>query len=111
MADDAYRSLQAGYIIPSTYPPTLADGLRTSLGTRTFPILQKYIKEIILVSESAIIDAMKLIWERLKIVVEASAAVTLAAVMMKPDIFRQQRVGLILSGGNVDLNKLPWSYE
>ena len=107
-ADDAYRSLQARRIIPSVNPTTIADGLRTSLGTLTFPIIKKYVKEIITVSDEVIIKAMRMIWERMKLVVEPSAAITLGAIMTKPQIFRKKRIGIILSGGNVDLKKLPW---
>ncbi len=106
-ADDAYRSLQAGKIIPSLHPQTIADGLRTSLGDLTFPILQHYLQEIVLVSEEAIIEAMRHIWERMKIVVEPSAAVPLGAVFSNTASFSGKRIGIILSGGNVDLEKLP----
>jgi len=108
MADDAYKSLQLGKIIPSVNPVTIADGLRTSLGNITFTILSENIDEIILVEEDEIIQAMKLIWERMKIVVEPSAAVSLAAVLKKKSMFTNRKVGVILSGGNVDLTKLPF---
>ena len=108
-ADDAYRSLLAGEIIPVEHPDTIADGLRTSLGTRTFPIIKRLVQEIVTVSEEEIVRAMRDIWERMKIIVEPSSAVTLAAVRARPEGFRGKRVGLILSGGNVDLGKLPWS--
>lgn len=107
-ADDAWRSFQAGKIIPSQNPKTLADGLLTSLGTRNFPIIQKHVEDIITVDDEAIIRAMRLIWERMKLVVEPSAAVPLAAVLENKSRFAGQRLGIILSGGNVDLGKLPF---
>jgi threonine dehydratase len=107
-ADDAYRSLKAGKIIPVTNPDTIADGLRTSLGDLTFPIIERHVKDIIRVSEEGIIAAMRLIWERMKIIVEPSASVPLAAVMSSPAEFSGKRIGIILSGGNVDLDALPW---
>lgn len=107
-ADDAYRSLKAGKILPSVNPNTLADGLLTSLGKRNFPIIQEHVEEIILVEDSEMIAAMRLIWERMKIIVEPSCAVPLAAVLKKTEQFAGKKVGIILSGGNVDLNKLPF---
>ena len=107
-ADDAYRSLKAGKIIPSVNPNTLADGLLTSLGTRNFPILQELVAEILLVNDDEMIAAMRLIWERMKIIVEPSCAIPLAAVLKHPDQFAGKKVGIILSGGNVDLEKLPF---
>ncbi|MBN2430805.1 MAG: pyridoxal-phosphate dependent enzyme [Acidobacteria bacterium] len=107
-ADDACRSLQAGRIIPQTHPQTVADGLRTSLGEKTFPIIQRLVQEILTVSEDGILQAMRRIWERMKIIIEPSAAVPLAAVFEHPTVFRGRRVGIILSGGNVDLDHLPW---
>ncbi len=107
-ADDAFRSLQAGRIIPMTDPQTIADGLRTSLGELTFPIIQKHVQEIITVDEEAIIHAMRLIWERMKLVIEPSSAVALAAVINKRDQLKGQKIGLIISGGNADLDHLPW---
>ncbi len=109
VADDARRSLLAGEIIPSSYPLTIADGLRTSLGDLTFPIIQRHVKEILTASEERIACAMRAIWERMKIVVEASAAVPLGAVMSDPAQFSGKRVGIILSGGNLDLERLPWT--
>jgi threonine dehydratase len=107
-ADDAYRSFQAGKIIPSVHPDTIADGLLTSLGDKTFHIIQNYVDDIVTVSEDGIIQAMRLIWERMKIIVEPSAAVPLGAILThRIDIARKQ-VGIILSGGNVTLDKLPW---
>jgi threonine dehydratase len=109
MADDALRSLQAGRIIPSTYPDTVADGLRTSLGELTFPIIQQHVDAIITAGEAEIIAAMRTIWERMKLVVEPSAAVPLAAILSGSVALAGKRVGIILSGGNVDLDTLPWS--
>jgi len=107
-ADDAYRSFHAGRIIPSDNPDTIADGLRTSLGDLTFPIIKKYVRDIVTVSEEGIVMAMRLIWERMKIIVEPSAAVTLGALLTKAPQFSGKRIGIILSGGNVDLAHLPW---
>jgi threonine dehydratase len=107
-ADDAYRSMLAGRIIPVEQPQTIADGLRTSLGELTFPIIQKQVCSILTVSEAAIIEAMRLIWERVKIVVEPSAAVTLAVLLSRRSAVSGRKIGLILSGGNADLDNLPW---
>jgi threonine dehydratase len=104
-ADDAYRSMQSGMIEPSQ-SNTIADGLLASLGTKTFPIIQENVREIITVSDPQIIAAMRLIWERLKIVVEPSAAVPLAAVLKDKGQFRNKNVGIILSGGNVDVERV-----
>ena len=107
-ADDAFRSLKEGKIIPSINPKTIADGLLTSLGSKTFPIIQEYVSQILTVDESSIIEAMRLIWQRMKIVIEPSSAVPLAAVMENQHLFKGKKIGIILSGGNVDLNKLPF---
>jgi threonine dehydratase len=107
-ADDAYRSLQAGRIIPSIEPKTIADGLLTSLGELTFAIIRQHVAQIVTVSEEAIIHAMRHIWERMKIVIEPSAAVPLGALLEKHVPLTGQRIGIILSGGNVDLDRLPW---
>ncbi len=107
-ADDAYRSMKAGRIIPVKDPDTIADGLLTSLGDLTFPIIAGHVKNIITVSEEGIIAAMRLIWERMKIIVEPSASVPLGAIMHRPNDFTGKRIGIILSGGNVDLDALPW---
>lgn len=104
-ADDAFRSVRDGFIYPSVQPNTIADGLRTSLGDQTFPIIQQYVKDIILVDDEEILVAMKLIWERMKIIVEPSSAITLAAVLKNREIFKNKKIALILSGGNVDLKK------
>ena len=107
-ADDAYRSLQAGKILPSEHPDTIADGLRTQLGSHNFPIIAKYIDQIILVDEDEIISAMLLVWQRMKIIIEPSSATTLAAVIKNKSLFKHQKVGLIITGGNVDLFNLPF---
>jgi threonine dehydratase len=108
MADDAYRSLQTGRILPSENPRTVADGLLTSLGTLTFPIIQQRVEQIVTVSEVGILAAMKFIWERAKIVIEPSAAVPVALLWERKIDLSGLRVGIILSGGNLDLDKLPW---
>ncbi|MCD4732160.1 MAG: pyridoxal-phosphate dependent enzyme [Bacteroidales bacterium] len=107
-ADDACRSFRKKEFVPSENPQTIADGLLTSLGSLTFPIVMKHVDDIITVSEKSIIQAMKLIWERMKIIIEPSSAVPFAAVLENASKFRNKRVGIILSGGNVDLSKLPW---
>ena len=104
-ADDAYRSLQKGEIVPSIKPDTIADGLLTSLGDKTFKIIKDNVKEIILVDDDQIIKAMQLLWERMKIIVEPSGAVPLAALLKEKDIFAGKNIGIIISGGNVDLKK------
>ncbi len=108
MADDAFRSMQAGEIIPSKNPKTIADGLLTSLGTLTFPIIQKNVEQIITVSETGIIESMKYVWERAKIIVEPSSAVAIGVLWEKKIDLSGLKVGVIISGGNVDLAKLPW---
>jgi threonine dehydratase len=107
-ARDAWRSLKENKIIPSINPVTIADGLLTSLGTRTYPIIRENVQRILLVSDEEIIEAMKLIWERMKIIVEPSAAVPLAALQKERSYFENRHVGLILSGGNVDITHLPF---
>jgi threonine dehydratase len=108
LADDAWQSLQAGRIIPPANAPTIADGLRTGLGDLTFAILQRLVSVIVTVSEAEIVDAMRLIWERAKLMVEPSSAVPIAALMSGRAGVAGLRVGVILSGGNVDLSRLPW---
>lgn len=108
MADDAYRSMREGRILPSENPRTIADGLLTSLGTLTFPIIQQNVEQILTASEQGIIDAMKFVWERVKIVIEPSAAVAIAVLWKRKIDLSGLKVGVILSGGNVDLGKLPW---
>ncbi len=107
-ADDAMRSFRAGKIIPSVNPKTIADGLLTSLGERNFPIIRKYVKDIVTVSEEGIVRAMQLLFERMKIVVEPSAAVPFAALLEGKISAENRRIGIILSGGNVDLKNLPF---
>jgi threonine dehydratase len=103
-ADDAFRSMRSGKPEPSQ-ANSIADGLLTSLGDKTFPIIYEHVKEVITVSDDEIIDAMRLIWERMKIIVEPSGAVPLAAVLKAREKFQNRSVGIILSGGNVDLNR------
>jgi len=106
--DDAYRSLQSGKIEHNETTNTIADGLKTELGDITFPIIQKQVDSIIRVEEKEIAAAMKLIWERMKIIVEPSGAVPFAALIREKEKFANQKVGIILSGGNVDLDNLPF---
>jgi len=108
MADDAYRSLKTGEILPSVKPQTIADGLLTSLGNKTFPIIQTRVEQIVTVSEQGIIDSMKFIWERVKIIIEPSSAVAVGVLWERKIDLTGLKVGIILSGGNVDLQKLPW---
>jgi len=107
-ADDAYRSLQSGKIEKNDTANTIADGLRTHLGDINFPIIQEHVEKIIRVEEDEIIHAMRLIWERMKIIIEPSCAVPFAAVLKEPDTFKDKKVGIIITGGNVDLSKLPF---
>lgn len=106
LADDGLRSIKAGYIIPSENPKTIADGLKTSLGERNFTIIKDWVENILLVSEEGIIEATQLIFERMKLVVEPSSAVGLAAVIANPKIFKNQKVGIIITGGNVTLGDI-----
>ena len=99
---------RAGRLIPGTQPQTIADGLRASLGEIAFRVLRHRAEDILTVSEDSIVAAMRLVWQTLKIVIEPSSAVAVAAVGANADRFRGQRVGVILSGGNVDLDGLPW---
>jgi threonine dehydratase len=103
-ADDAYRSMKSGKIEP-TQADTIADGLLTSLGDKTFAIIRENVEEIITVSDNEIVGAMRLLWERLKVVVEPSAAVPFAAVLKNKETFAGKKVGIILSGGNIDLQR------
>jgi threonine dehydratase len=107
-ADDAYQSFYQKKIIPSVNPDTIADGLRTSLGSLTFPIIRRLVSDILTVNDQATIEAMKLVWERMKIIIEPSSAVALAIVLKQKHRFEGQRIGIIISGGNVDLMHLPW---
>ncbi|NDV43180.1 pyridoxal-phosphate dependent enzyme [Flagellimonas sediminis] len=106
--DDAYRSLLSGQIETNTTTNTIADGLKTQLGDRNFPIIQKHVEKIIRVTEKEIIASMRIIWERLKIVCEPSSAVAFAAVLNQKGKFNEKKIGIIISGGNVDLSHLPF---
>ncbi|MBK8501285.1 MAG: threonine/serine dehydratase [Saprospiraceae bacterium] len=108
LVDDAYRSFKSGKIETNDRIDTIADGLRTMLGEKTFQVISQYVDDILTVEEESIIKAMRLIWERMKIVVEPSGAVPLAAVLEHPELFKGKKVGLIISGGNVDLQELPF---
>lgn len=103
-ADDAFRSLQSGKI-EASQANTIADGLLTSLGDKTFPIIREHVREIITVSELEIIKAMRLVWEKLKVIIEPSSAVPLAAVLKRKEKFQKKKVGIIFTGGNVDVEK------
>lgn len=107
-ADDAWRSYTTGVLTPMIDPKTIADGLLTSLCEMTFAIIQDKVDDILRVKEESIVQAMRLVWERMKIIIEPSSAVPLAAILENPDRFRNKKVGIILSGGNVDLKKLPF---
>ena len=107
-ADDAYRSLLSGEIQSNETTNTICDGLRAQIGTITFPIIRDKVNGIIPISEEDIISTMQMIWERMKIIVEPSCSIALAAVLNNKNIFSDKKVGLILSGGNVDLDHLPW---
>ena len=110
-AADAHDSLTAGRRITGKVADTVCDGLRAELGTLTFPVLREHLQAILLVDDADTVAAMRLLWERLKLVVEPSAAITLACVMRYPEQFSNRRIGLVLSGGNVDLDRLPWQLE
>ena len=111
-ADDAYRSLQSGKIESNETTNTIADGLKTMLGDKNFPIIKELVSGIVRITEDEIVTAMKLVWERMKIIIEPSSAVTVAAVvkqsMQQPELFQNKKIGIIISGGNVDLSKLPF---
>ncbi|MEO1516255.1 MAG: threonine/serine dehydratase [Bacteroidota bacterium] len=106
--DDAYRSLQSGSIQTNETANTIADGLRTQLGDVNFPIIQQHLSRIIRVEEAEIVAAMRLVWERMKIIIEPSCAVPLAALLREKEAFAGKKVGIIITGGNVDLGKLPF---
>ncbi|PIO47311.1 MAG: serine dehydratase [[Chlorobium] sp. 445] len=110
-ADDAYRSIKEGRIVPSINPKTIADGLLTSLGDKTFPIIREKVAEIVTVAEDSIVQAMRYIWERMKIIIEPSCAVPFAALLEGKMNISGKRVGIILTGGNVDLDRLPWQRD
>jgi len=107
-ADDAYRSLQSGKIEGNETTNTIADGLKTTLGNNNFPIIKEHVSGIIRVTENEIVSAMRLVWERMKIIIEPSSAVTLAALLRDKENFKNQKVGIIISGGNVDLENLAF---
>jgi len=107
-ADDAYRSFYAKKWIPSDHPNTIADGLLTSLGKRNFSIIMEKVDDIVTVSEKSIVEAMRLVWERMKIIIEPSSAVPLAAILEKKVDVQNKKTGIILSGGNLDLGNLPF---
>ncbi len=109
-ADDAARSKAAGRLIPQTGPQTIADGLLTSLGERTWPLVRDQVEAVVTVSEEEIVAALRLAWERAKLLIEPSSAVALAAVLSQPfrSLKQLNRVGVVLSGGNVNLDALPW---
>jgi len=107
-ANDAFQSFHARKFVPSSKPDTIADGLRTSLGKLTYPIILDAVDDVVTVSENAIIEAMKLVWERMKIIIEPSSAVPVAALLENKINVSGKIVGVILSGGNVDLDALPW---
>ena len=107
-ADDAYRSFKAGHIIADDAPQTVADGLKVPLKELTWHFVSNHVEDIFLATEQEIIDAMYLTWQRMKIVIEPSCAVPLAVILKNRAVFEGKRVGVIITGGNVDLNKLPW---
>jgi threonine dehydratase len=107
-ADDAFRSFGFGELQPQNHPDTLADGLRASLGELNFEIIRKQVDTIVTVPDRVIVEAMQLLWTRMKQVVEPSGAVSFAGLLEHPERFRGRRVGVVLSGGNVDLDTLPW---
>ncbi|WP_370274647.1 beta-hydroxyaspartate dehydratase BhcB [Pararhodobacter marinus] len=107
-ADDAYRSFKAGHIIADDAPRTIADGLLVPLKDLTWHFVSTHVSEIYTASETEIVDAMKLVWKHLRVVMEPSSAVPMACVLKNPEAFRGKRVGIVLTGGNVDLDRLPW---
>ena len=107
-ADDAYRSFKAGHIIADDAPQTVADGLKVPLKELTWHFVSNHVTDILTASEQEIIDAMKITWQRMKIVMEPSSAVPLATILKNRDVFAGKRVGVIVTGGNVDVDKLPW---
>lgn len=107
-ADDAARSFKAGHIIADDAPNTVADGLKVPLKDLTWHFVKNHVTDILTATEDEIIEAMKLIWLRMKIIIEPSSAVTLAIILKNPEVFKGKRIGVVLTGGNVDLDKLPW---
>jgi threonine dehydratase len=110
-ANDAWQSFTTGRLVPSNNPKTVADGLLTSLCELTFSIIRKNVDKILTATEDSIIECMLLVWERMKIIIEPSSATVLAVIKENPDIFRGGKTGLIISGGNVDFRKLPFSQQ
>jgi threonine dehydratase len=108
-ADDAYRSFKAGHIIADDAPNTVADGLKVPLKELTWHFVKSHVTDILTASDPEIVEAMKLIWKRMKIVMEPSSAVPLATILKNPETFAGKRVGIIITGGNVDLDRLPWN--
>ena len=107
-ADDAFQSLKQGKIVPNKTINTVCDGLRAEIGSKTFPVIQDLVDGIETVSEKDIVESLRMIWERMKIIVEPSCSISLAMVLKNSNLFKDKNVGLIMSGGNVDLNSLPW---
>ena len=107
-ADDAYQSLKLGRIVPNKTINTICDGLRAQIGSKTFPVIQNLVDDIIPIAEKDIINALRMIWERLKIIVEPSCSIALALIIKNKQLFKGRNVGLIMSGGNLDLDNLPW---
>ena len=107
-ANDAWKSFKTGILTPSVNPLTIADGLLTSLSELTFSVIRKNVDDILTAKEESIINSMMLVWERMKIIIEPSSATVLAVIKENPDYFKGKKVGLIISGGNVDLKKLPF---
>ena len=108
-ADDAYRSFKAGHIIADDAPKSIADGLLVPLKDLTWHFVSNHVSEIYTATEAEIVDAMKLIWKHLRVVMEPSSAVPMATILKNPDAFKGKRVGIIITGGNVDLDRLPWT--
>ena len=107
-ADDAYQSLKLGRIVPNKTINTICDGLRAQIGSKTFPVIQNLVDDIIPIAEKDIVNALRMIWERLKIIVEPSCSIALALIINNKQLFEGRNVGLIMSGGNLDLDSLPW---
>ena len=108
-ADDAKRSFEAGYIIPQTNPQTIADGLLTSVGERNFEIMKSHVDQVLTTSEASIVNAMRITWQYMKIIIEPSCAVPLAMLLEHDlDTVKGKKIGIIVTGGNVDIDKLPW---
>lgn len=107
-ANDAWQSIRQNQLIPSRNPQTIADGLLTSLGSLTWPIIRQYVHRVVTVDDAAIISAMRLVWERMKILIEPSSAVPVAVALSNLEELKGKRVGIIISGGNTDLSRLPW---